>query len=120
MSTHLIKINENAVFISLYLLFLIFIYHGQEIAKLPLTKTEDKKRGLDAEAGLVDRITNIMKKLKLSPFNIGEQYFLISLFIILNKIELLFYVLIGYGTLFLMIIYPAYRYYQFIRVKESN
>ena len=107
------RTDDNAFFFGFYTLFLIFLYHGQEITKLPFTSDKEKLKAKDLEKGLIKKLNLLRKKLQIEPFYVGEQYFIISLFVILDRIDLLFYVLVAYGSLTLIIVYPLYKYYHF-------
>ena len=98
-------VSNSAIFFGLYSLFLIFLYHGQEIAKLSLADDEKQLSEKETDSGVIKTLINLRKRLKIGPFNIGEQYFTIVLFLLLNRIDLLFYVFTIYGTFSLIVIH---------------
>lgn len=93
-------VNDLAFLFGLYSFFLVSMYH----------------HALDIEtSNLIQpngRLNIMRKKLKLNPFYIGEQYFLYSLFLILNRLDLLFYIFIIYGSLTIIGVH-IYKYYQY-------
>jgi len=112
------QISDRALFFGFYSLFLIFLYHTQEGKKLPFTDPKSKKFIEGKERGIIKRLNAVRRKLKLIPFNIGEQYFLFSFFIILNRIDLFFYFFMSYGSI-VTISFPLYKYYQY-RLSKSH
>jgi len=106
------QVSNKALFFGLYSLFLIFIYHGQEKLKLPFTAPESKEDIKNKEGKTVKKLNIIRDKFKLIPFGIGEQYFLFSLFLVFNRIDLFFYFFTIYGSI-VTIAYPLYKYYHY-------
>jgi phosphatidylglycerophosphate synthase len=111
LTTNFLKMDERAYLFGLYLLFLMFLYHGQEIAKLPAMSDSEKKKVLPREGGFIKVLNRVRKKMQILPFYPGEQYFIISVFIVLDRIDIMFYVLTIYGSLALFG-YPIYKYYH--------
>lgn len=88
--------SKYAPFFGLYALFLTFSYHGQEIKKLG----ENHKN--DDPENIITKINAFRKKIKWGVFSTGEQHFILSLFLVLQRIDFLFYVFTAYGTCWLV------------------
>ncbi len=99
------QVNDKALFFGFYALFLIYYYQGRELENLSLVCKGKKEAETSSKASFKDRFRWI-------PFNSGEQYFLFSLFLLLNRIDLFFYFFISYGTVFL-ISFHIYKYHQY-------
>jgi phosphatidylglycerophosphate synthase len=106
------QVNNKALFFGFYALFLIYYYHGAEEKALPLLEAEEKKEVEAKEGPLMSKITRLRHKLRWIPFNVGEQYFLFFLFLLLNRIDLFFYFFVSYGTIVTMA-FPLYKYYHY-------
>jgi phosphatidylglycerophosphate synthase len=104
--------NENAWFFGLYSMFLLFLYHGEANTKLPFTGEKEKERARKMERGIIKKAMRLRERLNIGAFYIGEQYLLMSLFLLLNRADLFFYVFTVYGSL-VVFTYPFYKYYHY-------
>lgn len=91
--------NKYAIFFGLYTLFLIFMYHGEEVKKLSASEKNGKPENI------ISKINAFRKRIKLGLFSSGEQCFILVFFLILNRIDLLFYVFTIYGTIALIAVH---------------
>ena len=106
------KINNQALFLGFYSLFLIYYYHGSEVRLLPLSEPQEKKDAEVLEGLWVKEIMALKNRLRWIPFNLGEQHFFISFFLLLNRLDLFFYFFPLYGSLTIIafIVYKHYLY----------
>jgi len=111
--------NEHAWLWGFYALFILVLYHGEANTKLPFSDEKDKALAREHEKGLIRKIMHLRVKLNIGAFYIGEQYFLISLFLLLNRIDLLFYAFTLYGSI-IVFSYPAYKYYHYSLLNKCN
>ena len=99
---------------SLFFVYLFDYYVNQDI-KLEAVQ---KKETIEDKKSFLYNILNSMfalgekayKSVPLLQFHIGEQYLLISLFLILNQTRLLFYLIILLGS-FYSVYWPVSKYY---------
>ena len=100
--------------ISLFFVYLFDYYVNQDI-KLEAAERKEKTEG---EKTVLIKVLNLMfttgekvyKSLPILQFHIGEQYLLISLFLLFNLTRLLFYLITLLGV-FYSIYWPVSKYY---------
>lgn len=114
------QVNEKAWILGFISFFIIFMldYFGQQNRALPGYSESEAVDKL--ETGFIGKLKYIKRKLRSSFFGIGEQYFFYTVFLILNRIDILFYLIIIYGGL-AVIWKPlnAYREYILLKRKKS-
>ncbi|MBU2540545.1 MAG: CDP-alcohol phosphatidyltransferase family protein [Candidatus Omnitrophica bacterium] len=104
--------NDKALFFGFFSLFLIYYYNGLELRNPAYVDPKEKNKIEAKEGAFFSQLRVVKNRLKWIPFNTGEQYFLFSLFLVLNRIDLFFYFFICYGSLFIIFL-SAYKYYQY-------
>lgn len=116
---HYARVNEKAWILGFISFFIIFMldYFAKMNRALPgyyESKTVDR-----LEKSFIGKLKYIKRKLRLTFFDIGEQYFFYTLFLILNRIDLLFYFIIAYGGL-AVIWKPVNAYREYRLLKRSK
>lgn len=99
---------------SLFFVYLFDYYVNQDIKLEPADrkeKTEGKKSLLVKTLSSIFTVgEKVYKSFPILQFHIGEQYLLISIFLLLNQTRLLFYLIITLGV-FYSIYWPVSKYY---------
>lgn len=113
------KINNHALLFGFYSLFLIYYFHGSEAKFLPLSDPQEKKDVEAQEGPWMKKIMALKNRLHWIPFNLGEQHFFFSLFLLLNRIDLFFYFFVSYGSL-VTIIFIMYKHYLYRLALRDN
>jgi phosphatidylglycerophosphate synthase len=114
------NINNYALLFGFYSLFLIYYFHGSEARFLPLSDPQEKKDVESQEGPRMKKIMALKNRLHWIPFNLGEQRFIFSLFLLLNRVDLFFYFFVSYGSLVttIFIMYKHYLYRLALREKH--
>jgi hypothetical protein len=76
----------------------------------PLVPAREQDLVEKKETGLVKTLRMLKHKINYRLFQIGEQYIAYTVFIVFNRIDLLFYFIIAYGSLTIVwIIFNIFR-----------
>jgi phosphatidylglycerophosphate synthase len=95
------QVNPNAWMFGFFCFFVLFFidFLGFMNRLSPLVPAGDQVLVEKKEAGLTKRLRVLKHRINYNFFQIGEQYVAYAVFIILNRIDLLFYFIIAYGSL---------------------
>lgn len=95
------QVNPNAWMFGFLCFFILFFidFLGFMNRLSPLLSTKEEALVEKKEAGLIKRLRVFKQRINYSFFQIGEQYVAYTVFIIFNRIDLLFYFIIAYGSL---------------------
>ncbi|MFH1379833.1 MAG: CDP-alcohol phosphatidyltransferase family protein [bacterium] len=104
-------VSVKTLFIGMFAVFLLAMYHGFINKNIPAIPQTMKGSHKSDQLGYINKIR---QKIKFGFFNLGEQFFLYTLFLCLNKINLFFVVFILYGTVSLtsFSLFSYIRYYK--------
>ena len=95
------QVNPNAWMFGFFCFFILFFidFLGFMNRISPLVPAGEQALVEKKEAGFIKRLKIFKQRVSYRLFQIGEQYIAYTVFIILNRIELLFYFIIVYGSL---------------------
>lgn len=111
--------NNTAYMWGFWTLFVVFLYHGSEISKLPMTDRKTKSEIAAKERGIIRFLLTVRRKLRLGLFFNGEQYFLICLFLVIKRLDLFFYIFPIYGTM-MILIFHLNKFRQYFKYGKSG
>ena len=95
------QVNPNAWMLGFCCFFILFFidFLGFMNRLSPFLSTKEEALVEKKETGFVKRLKIFKAKINYRLFQVGEQYVAYTVFIILNRIDLLFYFIIAYGSL---------------------
>ncbi|MHC4625409.1 MAG: CDP-alcohol phosphatidyltransferase family protein [Planctomycetota bacterium] len=116
------QINPNAWMFGFCCFFILFFidFLGFMNRLSPLLPACEQAMVEKKEAGLIRRLKIFKQRINYRLFQIGEQYIAYTVFIIFNRIDLLFYFMIAYGSLTIgWIIFNLFRETRLLNREEK-
>lgn len=104
--------NPNAWMFGFCCFFILFFidFLGFMNRLSPLVSLKEQALVEKKETGFIKRLKTFKHKINYRLFQIGEQYVAYTVFIIVNRIDLLFYFIIAYGSLTIVwVIFNLFR-----------